>query len=74
MTEQRLGTSPAGRQQVTDTLKGGGGGKRGVRCLYLLEAGDGVHELDVQFCVVLSQRLVSVVTDELHHRAERERV
>lgn len=41
---------------------------------YLLEAGDGVHEFDVQLGVVLSQRLVSVVVDELHHRAERQRV
>lgn len=40
----------------------------------LLEAGDGVHEFDVQLGVVLSQRLVSVVADELHHRAERQRV
>lgn len=40
----------------------------------LLEAGDGVHEFDIQFGVVLSQRLVSVVADELHHWAERQRV
>lgn len=43
-------------------------------CADLLEAGDGVHEFDVQFGVVLSQRLVSVVADELHHRAERQGV
>lgn len=48
--------------------------KEGGRCLYLLVARDGVHELDVQFRVVLSQRLVSVVTDELYHRTEGERV
>lgn len=36
-------------------------------CSHLLEAGDGVHEFDVQLGVVLSQRLVPVVTDELHH-------
>lgn len=52
----------------------GGRSERGVQCLYLLVAGDGVHELDVQFRVVLSQRLVSVVTDELHHRTEGKRV
>lgn len=46
----------------------------GVQLFYLLVAGDGVHELDIQFRVVLSQRLVSVVTDELHHRAECKRV
>lgn len=40
----------------------------------LLEAGDGVHEFDVQLGVVLSQGLVSVVADELHHRAEGQRV
>ncbi len=41
-------------------------------CADLLEAGDGVHEFDVQLGVVLSQRLVSVVADELDHRAERQ--
>lgn len=43
-------------------------------CADLLEAGDGVHEFDVQLGVVLSQRLVSVVADELHHRVERQGV
>lgn len=43
-------------------------------CTDLLEAGDGVHEFDVQLGVVLSQRLVSVVADELHHRAKRQGV
>lgn len=45
-----------------------------LKCAYLLEAGDGVHEFDVQLGVVLSQRLVSVVADELYHRAERQGV
>lgn len=43
-------------------------------CADLLEAGDGVHEFDVQLGVVLSQGLVPVVADELHHRAERQGV
>lgn len=33
----------------------------------LLEARDGIHELNVKLGVVLGQRLVSVVADELHH-------
>lgn len=32
--------------------------------------GDRVEQLDVQFGVVLGQRLVSVMVDQLHHRAE----
>lgn len=44
------------------------------KLIYLLVAGDGIHELYVQFGVVLGQGLVPVVTDELHHWAERERV
>lgn len=43
-------------------------------CADLLEPGDGVHELDVQLGVVLGQRLMPVVADELHHRAEGQRV
>ena len=41
---------------------------------YLLEAGHREHELDVQLAVVLGQRLVSVVADQLHHRAEGQRL
>lgn len=36
--------------------------------------GDRVEQLDVQLGVVLGQRLVAVVVDELHHRAEGQRV
>ena len=43
-------------------------------CVYLLVAGDGVHQPDVQLGVVLGQGLVAIVVDELHHRAERQRV
>lgn len=46
----------------------------GERCADLLVFGDRVEQLDVQFGVVLSQRLVAVVVDELHHRAKGERV
>lgn len=48
-------------------------GGRGVYT-NLLVAGDRVHELDVQLGVVLGQRLVAIVADELHHRAEGEGV
>lgn len=41
---------------------------------HLLVFGDRVEQLDVQLGVVLRQRLVAVVVDELHHRAEGERV
>lgn len=41
---------------------------------HLLVLGDRVEQLDVQLGVVLRQRLVAVVVDELHHRAEGERV
>lgn len=37
---------------------------------YLLEAGYGVCEHDVKHSVVLHQRMVLVVPDELHHGAE----
>lgn len=37
---------------------------------HLLVLGDRVEQLDVQFGVVLGQRLVSVMVDQLHHRAE----
>lgn len=40
----------------------------------LLEAGDGEQQPDIQLGVVLSQRLVSVVADELHHGAEGQRL
>lgn len=46
----------------------------GERCADLLVFGDWVEQLDVQFGVVLSQRLVAVVVDELHHGAKGERV
>ena len=36
--------------------------------------GDGEQQLDVQLGVVLGQRLVAVVVDELHHRAKGQRV
>lgn len=36
--------------------------------------GDRVEQLDVQFGVVLGERLVAVMVDELHHRAEGQRV
>lgn len=55
-------------------LKKKGERETGIPCSYLLEAGDRVHELNIQFGVVLSQGLVSVVTDELHHRAEGKRI
>lgn len=41
---------------------------------HLLEFGDGIQKLDVQLGVVLSQRLVAIVVDELHNRAEGQRV
>ena len=40
----------------------------------LLVLGDGIQQLDVQLRVVLGQGLVAVVVDQLHHRAERQRV
>lgn len=40
----------------------------------LLQPGHGVEQPHVQLGVVLGQRLVTVVVDELHHRAERQRV
>lgn len=40
----------------------------------LLEAGDGIHELDVQLGVVLGQRFVPVVADEIHHWVEGQRL
>lgn len=40
----------------------------------LLETGHGMHEHQVQHGVVLHQRVVLVVPDELHHRREREGV
>lgn len=41
---------------------------------HLLVFGDWVQQLHVQFGVVLRQRLVAIVVDELHHGAEGERV
>ena len=40
----------------------------------LLVLGDRVQQLDVQFGVVLGQGFMAVVVDELHHRAEGQRV
>lgn len=36
--------------------------------------GDGVEQLDIQLGVVLGKRLMAVMVDELHHRAEGQRV
>lgn len=41
---------------------------------HLLVFGDRVQQLGVQLGVVLGQRLVAVVIDELHHRQEGERL
>lgn len=40
----------------------------------LLVFGDGVQQLCVQLGIVLGQRLVAVVIDELHHRQKGERL
>jgi len=39
---------------------------------HLLVLGDGVEQPGVQLGVVLGERLVPVMGDELHHRAERQ--
>lgn len=49
-------------------------GRRAGGDTYLLVLGHRVEQLDVQLGVVLGQRLVAVVVDELHHRAEGQRV
>lgn len=41
---------------------------------HLLVFGDRVHQLDVKFGVVLRQRLVAIVVDELNNGAEGQRV
>lgn len=40
----------------------------------LLVLGDGVQKLGVEFGIVLGQRFMAVVIDELHHRQEGERL
>ena len=41
---------------------------------HLVFLGDGVHELDVQPVVVLGQRHMAVVVDQLHHWVEAKRL
>lgn len=48
--------------------------RRQRRSTDLLVFGDRVKQLDVQFGVVLGEGLVAVMVDELHHRAEGQRV
>lgn len=47
---------------------------RGSAATDLLEAGQRKEELDVQLAVVLLQAVVSVVSHQLHHRAEAQRL